>query len=68
MALTPLFLNKFAIFFKDSESSDTYLRLGCPQLVPYYCDLLSNLHPKWGDFRRGCRESKLVIRKSKFDP
>merc|ERR1712105_346724 len=52
MTLKPLFFNKFAISLKDSESLDTYLRLGYPQLVPYYCDLLSNLHPKWGDFRR----------------
>ena len=58
IALKPLFFNKFAILFKDSESLDTYLRLGCPQLVPYYCDLLSNLHPKWRNFRRGCREAK----------
>ena len=58
MALTPIFFNKFAIFFKDSGSLDTYLRLGCPKLVPYYCDLLSNLHPKWRNFRRKCRASK----------
>ena len=30
MAIKPLFFNKFAIFFKDSGSLDTYLRLGCP--------------------------------------
>ena len=58
MALKPLFFNKFAFFKKDSESLDTYLCLGCPQLVPYYCDLLSNLHPKWRNFLRGCREAK----------
>ena len=68
MALTPIFFNKFAKKNLDSESLDTYLRLGCPQLVPYYCVLLSNLHPKCGDFRRKCRRRKLVIRKSKFDP
>ena len=59
MALTPIFFNKFAIFFlQDSESLDTYLCLGHPQLVSYYCDLLSNLHPKWRNFRRKCRASK----------
>ena len=52
MAVTLLFFNKFAIFFKDSESSDTYLHLECPQLVPYYCVLLNNLNPKCGDFLR----------------
>ena len=66
--LAPLFFNKFANFFEDSESSDTYLCLGCPKLVPYYCVLLSNLHPKIGDFCRGCCAPKLGIRKSKFDP
>ena len=58
MALTPIFFNKFAKKNLDSESLDTYLRLGCPKLVPYYCDLWSNLHPKWRNFRRGCREAK----------
>ena len=66
MALKPLFFNKFAIFFKDSESSDTYLRLGCPQLVPYYCVLLSNLHLKSADFCRECRQRKLTLFKCKL--
>ena len=42
----------------DSESLDTYLCLGCPQLVPYYCVSLSNLHPKSGDFHQKCRQQK----------
>ena len=58
IALNPYFFNKFAIFFLDSESLDTYLHLGCPQLVPYYCVLLINLHPKCGDFRQKCRWRK----------
>ena len=53
-----LIFQQICNFFKDSESLDTYLCLGCPQLVPYYCDLLSNLHPKWHNFRRKCRASK----------
>ena len=32
--------------------------LGCPQLVTYYSDLLSNLHPKWRNFRQKYRASK----------
>ena len=55
-------------FFLDSKSSDTYLSVENPKVVPYYCVLLSNLYLKSSNFRRECQQRKLVILKSKFDP
>ena len=58
MALAPLFVNQFLIFFKDSESSETYLSVEHSKVVPYFCILLSNLHLKSSNFRRGSRRRK----------